>query len=68
VDSFLRGTEPEEVEQDVFTGKNDMVRAKATLFFYFMDGDRTPDFSETLINAWEQELQDRVIEFSAESK
>jgi len=42
VENMFGGTEPEEVDQDTFTGKNDIKRAKAALYFHFYDLERMP--------------------------
>jgi len=53
VDAVFGGTVPEELEQDPLTGENDLATAKASIFFYFMDGERNPTFNDKIIDAFE---------------
>jgi hypothetical protein len=62
------GTYPEEITQDIATGKNDIVFAKATLFVYFIDLGRDDNFEEEWYVAWEKRLQDATDKFNKANK
>ena len=40
VESMFGGKEPETVDQDIFTGRNNIKRAKAASWIYIFDTDR----------------------------
>jgi hypothetical protein len=66
-DLIFGGTYPEEITQDVFTGENDIVFAKATLFVYFLDLGRDDNFDEDWYPAWEKQLSLATEKFSLEN-
>lgn len=57
VDNIFGGTEPKEVEQNSFTGENDIVRAEATSMIYFMDEERYNATDE-----WWGEMEQAIID------
>lgn len=42
------GTVPDEIDQDTFTGENDITFAAATLYTYLIDEGRNPEYVEKM--------------------
>ena len=68
VDQFLGGTVPEEVDQDIFTGANDLSTAAAASFTMLVDPKRNPEYTEDLYSVMEWEWMKATWEFNKKSK
>lgn len=53
LDGFVGGTVPDEIEQDLFTGENDLSFAAATSSTMLLDIKRNENFTEELLGALE---------------
>ena len=62
------GTVPDEIDQDTFTGENDITYARAALYSYLIDEGRNPEYVEKMYQVWEHELQGNATEFNKNSK
>ena len=56
LDAFVGGTVPEEIDQDLFTGKNDISFAAAASSTMLLDINRNENFTEEFLGALEYEL------------
>ena len=65
---FLGETIPEEVEQDIFLGTNDVFAAKAATYTYFIDQERLPGFIDEWFEIFDESIQEMAVEFNKETE
>lgn len=68
LESFVGGTVPEDVDQDLFTGKNDLAFAAASSSTMLLDIKRNDSFSEDMLGAMEYELAIATKNWNEKSK
>ena len=65
IDNFYAATVPATIEQSPVTGENNIEKAKAVSFTYFVKGERNPDIDKKFYGAFEQQIIDAVEELNA---
>ena len=68
LDGFVGGTVPDEIEQDLFTGENDLSFAAATSSTMLLDIKRNENFTEELLGALEWQLYVESEKWNKQSK
>lgn len=67
-DMIFGGTYPKEIEQDFFTGENDIIFARAAIFIYFIEVGRNPQIEDKFYEKYEQIFSEAIEEFNLKAK